>query len=233
MLSPTASASAQTDRTIATKGSPLSRSRSKLGLFDLLRAARLQWLQELGIGFYNVTANPYGPEYFDHYAVLADTDIGRKLNAARLAMLARYWHGDGVVDIGIGAGTFCESRPGTMGYDVNPVGVSWLRQRGLYLDPYDTTVDVACLWDCLEHVHNPAPLLANVRKFVLVSIPIFRDVAHVLASKHFKPAEHCWFFEERGLLTFMSALGWTCVEMNDAETRIGRQDIKSYAFRRV
>lgn len=199
----------------------------------MLRAERLQWLPEIGVGFYPVTAQPYDQAYFDNYAALADTDIGRRLNAARLAMLARHCDGGTVVDIGIGAGTFVESRPGTMGYDVNPVGVAWLRERGLYLDPYDTPVDVAVFWDSLEHILNPAPLLAHVRTLVLVSIPIFRDVAHVLSSKHWKPAEHAWYWTHDGFVRVMAELGWRLEETNDYETVIGREDIMSFAFRRV
>lgn len=178
-------------------------------------------------------AQVYDDSYFANYAKLADTDIGRRLNAARLAMLARHWDGAGVVDIGIGAGTFCEARPGTMGFDVNPVGIEWLRARRLFVDPYETPVDVACFWDAIEHILEPAPLLANIRHLILVSLPIFRGAAHVLSSKHRKPGEHIYYWTDSGFRSFMAMQGWRCVETNDEETRIGREDIRSYAFRRA
>lgn len=202
-------------------------------LFDELRSNRLCWLPDLGLGFYPVTANPYNDDYFANYASLADTEIGRKLNAARLAMLDRHWTGGEVVDVGIGAGTFCQARPGIKGYDVNPVGVAWLKERGLYLDPYQRKVSIACFWDSWEHILDPVPLLANVQDVVLVSIPIFRDHAHARASKHFKPAEHAWYFTHGGFVVLMGCLGWDCVEENNEETKIGREDIRSYAFKRT
>lgn len=234
MLFPTDSACAPTDSTLATKKSRASNASSKTGLWDSIRGERLQWLPEVGIGFYKVTANPYGPDYFQHYVDCANTDIGRRLNAARVEMLRRHWDDpSGVVDIGIGAGTFVEAVPGMRGYDVNPLGISWLNERGLFVDPYQQAVDVAVFNDSLEHIINPAPLLANVRHRVLVSLPIFRDVGHLMTSKHRKYDEHAWYFTEPGFLWFMGDLGWSLLESNDYETVIGRDGIKSYAFKRA
>ena len=75
-------------------------------------------------------------------------------------------------------------------------------------------------------------MLDNIRQRVLVSLPIFRDVAHVLSSKHYKPGEHVFYFTEPGFLFFMREHGWRVIETNDYETKIGREDIKSYAFKR-
>ena len=46
------------------------------GLWDSWRADRLQWLPEHGIGWYPVTANPYGDGYWMNYRKLDDTPIG-------------------------------------------------------------------------------------------------------------------------------------------------------------
>ena len=178
-------------------------------------------------------ANIYTQDYFDNYRRLADTDIGRCLTTARVAMLNRHWDtSSGVVDIGIGAGTFVQAA-GCVGYDVNPAGIAWLKERGLFRDPYAGPFDVAVFNDSLEHIVNPTPLLNNVRHRVIVSLPIFRSVEHVLASKHYKPGEHVFYFEERGFLWFMDAHGWKVIETNDYESVIGREDIKSYAFARA
>lgn len=176
----------------------------------------------------------YGDAYFANYQRLADTDIGRRLTAARVAMLHRHWDADPahVVDIGIGAGTFVEAA-GCMGYDINPAGIAWLKERGAFRDPYAREVDGACCWDSLEHMPDPAAFLARIRWRLLVSLPIFRDAEHALRSKHYKPGEHLWYWTERGLLWFMAMHGWDLVESNDNETWIGREDIRSYAFARV
>ena len=235
MLSPTASASALTATTPdATKQSRRSSAKLTTGLWDSLRSERLCWIPELGLGYLDAPPIPYDEHYFGNYAALADTDIGRRLNAARVAMLRRHWSGTvgAVVDIGIGAGTFVQAA-GVKGFDINPVGVAWLKERGLFVDPYRAPIDVACCWDVIEHISDPGPLLDNVRERVLVSVPIFRDAEHVLHSKHQKKGEHFWYFTERGFLWFMDAHGWKVVETNDYESVIGREDIMSYAFARL
>ena len=64
-------------------------------------------------------------------------------------------------------------------------------------------------------------------------MPIYRDQAHCLASKHFKPGEHLHYWTREGLLLWMGRLGFVCIEHNDAESRIGREGIESFAFRRT
>jgi hypothetical protein len=154
------------------------------------------------------------------------------LNDARLAFVAKHWQGV-AVDVGIGCGQFVESRDATFGYDINPAGVEWLRQRGRYLDPHECAVDAACFWDSLEHIANPAAILDNVQRFAFVSLPIFRDLAHVKRSKHFRPDEHCWYFTTEGFCLFMLAHGWRVVECSDFESALGREDIRSFAFTRA
>jgi len=201
------------------------------GFFDSLRDANLQWLPELGIGWYPVTAQPYNGDYWENYRRLDKSPSGDALTAMRIALVEKYWSGV-VVDVGIGGGRFVSERPLTWGFDVNPAAVAWLKGRDLFRDPYEHLVDAVTFWDSLEHIHDPRPLLANVRKFVFVSLPIFEDVAHVLRSKHFKKEEHCWYFSARGFESFMLSLGFQTVERNTMEQSC-REDISSYVFRRV
>lgn len=189
-------------------------------------------MQDHGVGYLPVRAAPYDGAYFEKYRGYSETDFGRRLNDARLAFVWRYWHGP-LVDVGIGCGQFVASHPTAAGFDVNPAGIEWLRERGRFLDPYVDPVDVATFWDSLEHIADPAPLLANVRRFVFVSLPIFDDLAHVLRSKHFRPDEHCWYFTAPGFVAFMAAHGFRCLERNRIESELGREDIDSFAFERV
>jgi hypothetical protein len=76
-------------------------------------------------------------------------------------------------------------------------------------------------------------LLANCREWLFLSLPIFRDAEHVLRSKHFKPAEHCWHFTRDGLLFAMKSCGFTMVSESNVETELGREDIGTFAFRRA
>lgn len=189
------------------------------------------WIADCGIGYLPVTAAPYDAAYFEKYRGYAETPVGRLLNRARLTLVWRYWHGP-LIDVGIGCGQFVESYHGARGFDVNPAGIAWLRERGLFADPLAERFDVATFWDSLEHIADPAPILANVRRFVFVALPIFDDLAHVLRSKHYRPDEHCWYFTAPGFVAFMAAHGFECLERNADETRIGREDIQSFAFER-
>jgi hypothetical protein len=191
-----------------------------------------------GVGYLPPLAGvkPYNKAYFDRYAAQADTDIGRKLMAFRVEFAAHLSRGE-LVDIGIGSGAFVEARlkagfDATFGYDVNPAGKDWLQTRGLWCDVYRSQVDSISCWDVLEHIPNFAPLLRQVRKYVFVSIPIFRSVNHVFLSKHYRPDEHCWYFTREGLISAFHLHGFFLVNESREETKIGREDIGTFAFKR-
>jgi Methyltransferase domain len=200
----------------------------------------LTWY-DIGIGWYPVSAGikPYDRAYFERYHRQANSDIGRALMAARLAFVRRHWWGPGMLaDVGIGCGAFIElcnrTKKTAIGYDVNPAGIEWLKQHRCWFDPYRSgrRISVLTLWDVLEHMPDFSSLLARVDQWVFVSLPIFGDAAHVLHSKHFRPDEHCWYFSRDGLVTVMQWLGFELIEETDMETRIGREDIGAFAFRR-
>jgi methyltransferase family protein len=197
----------------------------------------LTWWPQIGVGYYPVEAGlaPYDQEYFDRFARDARTELGRALMRARFNFVEQYYRGP-LVDVGIGSGAFVELRRNhgrtTYGYDVNPAGIEWLEQRKLLVDPHLVTFDAITLWDVLEHIPDFQSLLDNVRDWIFLSIPIFRDAEHVLASKHFRPDEHCWFFERRGLLCAMNLCGFELISENKMETELGREDIGTFAFRR-
>lgn len=194
-------------------------------------AARdLVWLEDAGVGYYPVSAMPYTAEYFAKYEAYASTSLGRALTDARLSLVRSHWGGD-LVDIGIGCGQFVEAAR-CYGYDINPAGVAWLRARGRYWNPYYQEVPAACFWDSFEHIHDPTEILANVERWVFLSLPIFEDLAHVLRSKHYRKDEHCLYFRRDGLVRFMAACGFECVEHSRIESELGREDIESFAFRR-
>ena len=66
-----------------------------------------------------------------------------------------------------------------------------------------------------------------------MSIPIFEDGEHVLRSKHYRKDEHVWYFTARGLINVFADCGFDLVDMSRIETDIGREDIGSFAFKRV
>ncbi|WP_249278403.1 methyltransferase domain-containing protein [Bordetella genomosp. 7] len=193
----------------------------------------LVWLPEYGMGYYPVKPEdmPYDAEYFAKYRENADTGIGRALTQARMDLVARHYTGF-LLDVGIGCGQFVEARPQTFGYDVNPAGVAWLRDRGWYQDLYAGTCAALSFWDSLEHIQDPGAAVRQAREWVFVSLPIFDGADHCLRSKHFRKNEHIWYWTHDGIIRWMAAQGFECVESNTVETEIGREGIGSYAFRR-
>lgn len=191
------------------------------------------WLPESGMGRYPVTRSrrPYDAEYFSRYQALADTDMGHKLTAARIQLVARHYTGV-LLDVGIGAGQFVEARPNTRGYDVNPAGVEWLEKRGLWADLYAGRYPALSFWDSLEHIDRPDVAVAKAERFVFVSVPIFENGDHVLRSKHFRKTEHIWYWTHSGLVNWFAEQGFKLVEHNTRESALGREEIGSYAFER-
>lgn len=152
----------------------------------------------------------------------------------RCNFVAKHWDGP-VLDVGIGSGAFLEARSkdprvfADKGFDVNPAGREWLSQRGLF--SYIFERDAMCFWDSLEHM-KCLDIFRAINKLAFVSIPIFRDVAHVMQSKHYRPTEHHWYFTTGGLIRVFEHACFECVEVSDGETKLGREDILTFAFRR-
>lgn len=195
--------------------------------------AELKWWGEYGF----LQADPtgvYNAEYFSKYKRYATTELGRQLNNARLSLVGRHILAESpLVDVGVGCGQFVESRPHTRGYDVCPEAVAWLKSRDLWTDPYRGSVENASFWDSFEHIESPGILLARVTKWAFLSLPIFWDKDHVLRSKHFRPTEHYHYFTRIGLIRYMDMYGFVLREDNVMETKLGREDIGSFAFKRA
>lgn len=199
---------------------------------DLAERA-LIWLPEHGMGFYPVTAQPYGEAYFAKYRGYAETELGRALTAARLQLVARHYKG-WLCDVGIGCGQFIEARGAeTYGFDVNPAAEAWLRERNLYVDPRYGAAPACSFWDSLEHIAEPRRILDNVGSWVFVSLPVFRGAEHVMRSRHFRRDEHVWYWTGEGFVAWMSAQGFRLRERNRMETELGRDGIESFAFERT
>lgn len=111
-----------------------------------------------------------------------------------------------------------------------PEAVEWLRSEGRFREP---AANALTFWDSLEHIPDPEKAVEAADEWVFVSMPIYRDAADVLASKHYKPGEHLWYWTRDGLIRWFHRQGFFCVEVNSAETELGRDGILSFAFRRA
>lgn len=208
-----------------------------------LAADSLVWFPELGVGYYPVNPNalPYNEAYFDKYAEMANTPMGAELNRIRCDFVARHYIGR-VCDVGIGDGAFLKARANELrgsplvdtGYDVNPAGVAWLQARRQYRNPTQDRPYALTFWDSFEHIYDPRPFLGSIAPWwVFMSIPTFTGPEHVLRSKHFRKDEHVWYYTADGLRQIMASFGFICVEQNNEETAAGREDILSFAFKRI
>jgi len=195
----------------------------------------LTWWPAKGMGFYPVQPNGvYGEDYWKKYVGYAITPIGQKLTQARVDLVKRHCRDEPLVDIGIGCGQFIEARGGrTSGFDVNLHAIKWLQERNLWFDPYRAQPENITCWDSLEHLSEPAELVGRVGSKVVVSLPIFSDMEHVLRSKHFRKDEHYWYWTRDGFVKWMEDLGFVLLEENRMEESCGREDIGTFAFGRL
>jgi hypothetical protein len=195
----------------------------------------LIWYAELGYGYFPAKERgqfgQYDQAYFAKYRSYRYSPIAENLMQARADLVAKYCGTDPVVDVGIGSGHFIEARKGiTYGYDVNPAGIRWLLDKGLWFDPFAESPDTVTCWDSLEHMVFPDLFVDRVRKFFFTSIPVFEGPEQVLRSKHFKPSEHLWYWSSTGFVRWMRARGFSCLEENRMECALGRVDIGTFVF---
>lgn len=207
-----------------------------------LHKRSLTWFPEAGVGYFECVGveTVYDAAYFARYAAQAETPIGVQLNAFRVGTVAGHRGGLGlprttpVLDVGIGDGAFVRTYEASggraLGYDVNPAGIAWLEERGAWGDLYARPWPIATFWDALEHIREPGRALDQVERLAIVSIPTFRDVAHVLSSKHYRRDEHYWYWTREGFLRFASSCGFRCVDILATETAIGRDDIETFVL---
>lgn len=188
------------------------------------------WCEEKGYGWHSAPPMQYDGAYFAHYQELDATPMGEALTKARLELVRKFTDPSWGVDIGIGGGRYVKESGG-FGFDVCTEAVKWLSEE--YIDPYWCPVPHVTCWDSLEHIPEPEKLLAQVRDWLFVSMPIYDNLADVLQSKHYKPGEHLHYWTLQGFIAWCAEQGFECVEINHAETELGREGITSFAFKRV
>jgi len=193
----------------------------------------LRWNKETGIGYFPVDevtpVHPYNEDYFNKYAGYAQTDLGKRLTQFRVEFVKKFWHGE-VLDVGIGSGQFIEAHRNAIGMDVNESAIAWLELNSLNYSGGD--VNAATFWDSLEHIKSPKELLSRVKRFVFVTIPVFDSYEQILASRHFRPDEHYWYFSPYGFSSFMWDNGFRVISQSDEEQRLGRESVMSFALER-
>ncbi len=176
----------------------------------------------------------YGEDYFEKCRGYEGQAIADRINAGRIAFVLRHFGPGRVLDVGVGSGEFIKRRPHTFGVDVNPAAVRWLKESGRWADNLDC-FGAYTFWDVLEHVPEPETYLRHVylRSFLFLSMPIMQSLDHIRESKHYRPGEHLYYFEESGLVEWLACHGFVLLEASDFESAAGRESIRSFAFKRA
>jgi hypothetical protein len=178
----------------------------------------------------------YGKDYFEKYIGYEDKPISLGINKGRVDLSHKYCKS--ILDIGIGSGEFIKKSTATMyGFDINPVAIEWLKERNMWVDPYEgmpESIEGVTMWDALEHVPKPTDLLEKFRSgtYVFISLPIFDDLTKVRFSKHYKPNEHYYYYTVGGLKGYLNDVGFDFVEISDTEMLSGRENILAFAFKK-
>lgn len=193
----------------------------------------LCFFPELGYGHYPVPKDrPYDEEYFEKYRKMANTEMGDKITQARIDLVRRHYSGS-ICDVGIGSGQFVETCDQAYGYDVNPAGIRWLKDKNKFHELYGATIGALSFWDVLEHIDEAEKAIEQATEWVFVSVPIFENAEHITKSRHFRKDEHIHYWTHQGFINWFSANGFECVEHNTIESDLGRDGIGTYAFKRV
>jgi len=192
---------------------------------------KLSWDIFKEYGFVDITPREYDEAYFKKYVGYAGTPMGVLLTESRIKFIEK-WHSGRLLDVGAGAGQFVKAREDTFGYDINPYTVRELKEAGKYMDINDHVFLAYSFFDSFEHIKDHSELLRlmDAKTKVFISIPIFRDMSHILRSKHFRLTEHYWYFTPHGLIRYMADFGFSCLDVDNFEIRAGREDIWSFAF---
>lgn len=175
----------------------------------------------------------YGEDYFEKCRGYEGQSIAEKINAGRVALVARHFGPGRLCDVGIGSGEFIRRRPYTFGTDVNPTAIAWLKETGRLATDLDS-FGAFSFWDVLEHVPEPEGYLKHcyLQAFVFVSLPIMASLDRIRESRHYRPGEHLYYWTEAGFVSWMGLHGFRLLESTDFESQAGRESIRSFAFRR-
>ena len=194
------------------------------------------WDSKKELGFYPVMDSWYDDLYFEASIQNSLSKIAKPLYEFRAEIINKYVSGK-VLDFGTGCGAFLAYRKNTVGYDICPKSIDYLKKEKLFFDFYRNGlegIDGIAFFDVLEHIKNADLIFKRITsQYVFISLPIFRDKAHVLSSKHFKVNEHFWYFTLKSIYAFLEEQGFEIIEERRDETLIGREDITTFVAKRI
>jgi SAM-dependent methyltransferase len=170
-------------------------------------------------------ALPRGPR--DTRAWYRDADPMEQVDYALVDFVSEH-AGHSVVDLGCGLGGYSKVLADRgfelRGFDVVPEYVERARELGVRADVYDgerlpledRSVDTVFLLEVIEHLEDPAPLLAEARRVargsVLVTTPnCTQDFGRVpVEFSHMLDVDHRQFFTEASLTALLEGVFGSC-----------------------
>jgi SAM-dependent methyltransferase len=170
-------------------------------------------------------ALPRGPR--DTRAWYRDADPMEQVDYALVDFVCQH-AGHSVVDLGCGLGGYSKVLADrgfeVRGFDVVPEYVERARELGVRADVYDgerlpledRSVDTVFLLEVIEHLDDPAPLLAEARRVargsVLVTTPnCTQDFGRVpVEFSHMLDVDHRQFFTEASLTALLDGVFGSC-----------------------
>ena len=183
----------------------------------------------------------YDEDYMTYYREISDTPMSADITSFRKGFAEVGSHDGLVLDFGCGMGLIVsEDTTGYWrGFDINPATAPELGDKFVNIrQPEDLNVfDTICFFDSLEHLHEPELYLKALEKGkkVVVSLPIMpadMTMEQLVNWKHWKPQEHFMYCTKVGFIKFMEGLGFGCICNTDVESRLGRESIRTFAFRK-
>lgn len=181
----------------------------------------------------------YDKTYLNKCLGYEGSDISNKINDGRIKAVAKYsGETHRCLDIGIGSGEFIKRRNKydriTFGTDVNRSAIDWLKEFKCLREDL-TEFDCFTMWDVLEHVETPESYFKRMSKgsVLYVSIPIFESLNDIVESRHYRPNEHLYYFTHAGFVAYMNNWGFRILEVQDFETKAGRENIKTYICKKT
>jgi SAM-dependent methyltransferase len=124
-----------------------------------------------------------------------------------------------LLDLGCGIGDMLAFRPGSVGVDVNERTVDHCRRQGLtafrmevdHLPFADRSFDTVLMDNVLEHILDPRPLLAEVRRVLLRG---GRLIVGVPGRRGWdSDPDHKVFYDDDALRQLLEANGFACQEI--------------------
>lgn len=166
-----------------------------------------------------IGAAKYNREYFEKYNLYENTELGRRINETRWALVGKYLNGKKLLlDWGCGNGSFIRNAPNgfcCFGHDLNPF--SPYKHERLASE----RMDAVTLWDVIEHMERPEEFVGSLKTGCLFIVtPDVASIENIETWKHYRPDEHQHYFTVDSMVRMLARAGYDLREINRDEAEL-------------